>query len=305
MTTELNVSAAADQVARFAVIGHPVSHSRSPAIHQMFGQQTGIALQYDRLEAPLDGFEQVVETFFAQGGQGLNVTVPFKRQAWNLSKQQLSARAKSALAVNTLWMQDGALHGCNTDGVGLVQDLNRLSVPLSQSRILMIGAGGAARGVMGPLLESGCLHLRVVNRSVQRAHELVAEWRSKRAYGATEISAASLQDAQIAGGWDLVINASASSLGDAPPDVPSGLYARNALAYDMMYGAQPSPFMRQASQDGAARTSDGLGMLVSQAAESFFLWHGVRPEVSPVLHQIRQELTNTLPSHSVGMTLTS
>ena len=294
MTTQQNVQTAPKQVARFAVIGNPVSHSRSPAIHQMFGQQTGIALQYDRLEAPLDGFEKTVDTFFAQGGRGLNVTVPFKLEAWKLSERHLSARAKAALAVNTLWMQDGALHGCNTDGVGLVADLKRLSVPLSQARILMIGAGGAARGVMGPLLETGCPHLRVINRTASRAHELVAEWTAERKYGATDLSAGGLSDAAITGGWDLVINASASSLGEAPPDVPGGLYARNALAYDMMYGAQPTPFMRQASQDGAARTSDGLGMLVSQAAESFWIWNGVRPEVDPVLHQIRQELAQSL-----------
>lgn len=298
MTTTTNAQITPEQIARFAVIGNPVSHSRSPAIHQMFGQQTGIALQYDRLEAPLDAFEQTVETFFAQGGRGLNVTVPFKLQAWKLSERHLSARAKSALAVNTLWMQDGALHGCNTDGVGLVQDLKRLAVSFSQARILMIGAGGAARGVMGPLLETGCAHLKVVNRTASRAHELVAEWATQGKHEATEISAGGLQEAAIAGGWDLVINASASSLGDAPPDVPGRLYASTALAYDMMYGAQSTPFMRQASQDGAARTSDGLGMLVSQAAESFFIWNGVRPEVDPVLHQIRLELAKSLTKTS-------
>ena len=258
----------------------------------MFGKQTGIAIQYDRLEAPLDQFEQTVHSFFSQGGRGLNVTVPFKLQAWKLSEQHLSPRAKSALAVNTLWMENGELHGCNTDGVGLVQDLKRLHVDLSTARILMIGAGGAARGVMGPLLETGCPQLKVVNRTASRAHELVAEWKRNSACAKTSISSGGLEDAAQTGGWDLVINASASSLGDAPPDVPSNLYAPDALAYDMMYGAHPTSFMIQAQADGAQRTSDGLGMLVSQAAESFFIWNGVRPEVDPVLSTIREEIQN-------------
>ncbi|HBI82950.1 MAG TPA: shikimate dehydrogenase [Alcaligenaceae bacterium] len=293
MTSQQKSISNSNQPARFAVIGNPVKHSRSPAIHRMFGEQTGIALEYDRIEAPLDQFEQSVRTFFEQGGRGLNVTVPFKLQAWKLSEKHLSHRAQSALAVNTLWMQNNELHGCNTDGIGLVQDLKRLEVKLSQSRILMIGAGGAARGVMGPLLETGCRHLRVVNRTASRAIDLVKEWKSVIPQQQTEISAGGLDQASIDSGWDLVINASASSLGDAPPDVPGGLYAKNALAYDMMYGAQPTPFMTQATRDGAQRTSDGLGMLVSQAAESFFIWNGIRPKVDPVLLHIRNELQYT------------
>lgn len=279
---------------RFGVIGNPVSHSRSPAIHQMFGQQTGITLEYDRLEAPLDQFETSVAKFFAEGGRGLNVTVPFKQQAWKLSEQNLSLRARQALAVNTLWMQNGQLHGCNTDGVGLVQDLRRLNIVFGQLRILMIGAGGAARGVIGPLLEAGCSHLRIVNRTKARALELIAEWSTFADQHQTTLSAGGLGDAAIENGWDLVINASSSSLGDSPPAVPRQLYAPASLAYDMMYSARATPFMAQAAADGAQKTADGLGMLVAQAAESFWLWHGVRPDITPVLASIRSELDASL-----------
>jgi len=270
---------------RYAVIGNPVSHSRSPRIHSLFGAQTGRALSYERLPATADTFVRTVEGFFDAGGSGLNVTVPFKQDAWTLARAHLSPRARRAGAVNTLWRRDGALHGCNTDGVGLVADLRRLQAPLQGARILLVGAGGAARGVLQPLLETGCASLRIVNRTAGRARELAAAWPD--AHG---LSAGSLDEARGDGGWDLVINATASSLGDAPPALPSGLYAPDALAYDMMYGAQPTPFMRQAASDGAARAEDGLGMLVAQAAESFFIWHGARPDAAPVLAELRAEL---------------
>ncbi len=278
------------QIPRFAVIGHPVKHSRSPAIHQLFGQQTGIALQYSRIEAPTDAFASTLNDFFSQGGRGLNVTVPFKQQAWQLASAHLSARARTAQAVNTLWMHEGALHGCNTDGVGLVRDLQRLGVQCKDARILMIGAGGAARGVMGPLLETGCAELRVVNRTPERARDLMAGWQPvARASGVT-LSAGGLQQASHQPGWDLVINASASSLGEAPPDIPSGIYAPGAWAYDMMYSARPTPYMQQAIREGVCHTADGLGMLVAQAAESFLIWHGVTPAIEPVIAAIRAEL---------------
>lgn len=294
MTTSTLATRPTPSLPRFGVIGNPVSHSRSPTIHQMFSQQTGIALQYDSIEAPIDQFETSVTKFFIDGGRGLNVTVPFKQQAWKLSEKNLSLRARQALAVNTLWMQNDQLHGCNTDGVGLVQDLRRLNLVFGQLRILMIGAGGAARGVIGPLLEAGCSHLRVVNRTAERANELIAEWSIFADQRQTTLSAGGLSDAVIENGWDLVINASSSSLGDAPPAVPNKLYASASLAYDMMYGARATPFMMQAAADGAQRTADGLGMLVAQAAESFWLWHGVRPDVAPVLASIRSELDASL-----------
>jgi shikimate dehydrogenase len=277
--------------ARFAVIGHPVKHSRSPAIHQLFARQTQSSLTYERLEAPLDGFKQTVEQFFSTGGRGLNVTVPFKLEAWELARDHLSARARQAQAVNTLWMHNGELHGCNTDGVGLVADLQRLGVRCEGARILMVGAGGAARGVLGPLLETGCARLHIVNRTAERAHALVTEWHDNETMPAHRLTAGCLADAASPVGWDLVLNASASSLGDQAPALPSGLYAPGAWAYDMMYGAHPTPFMLQAHSDGAAHLSDGLGMLVGQAAESFFIWHGKRPAILPVLTALRAEIS--------------
>ena len=283
-----------DATPRYAVIGNPVAHSRSPAIHRLFGEQTGIRLDYDRIEAPLDRFASTVADFFADGGRGLNVTVPFKLQAWQLAREHLSARAEQAQAVNTLWMQDGSLHGCNTDGPGLVDDLTRLGMVAARSDILIVGAGGATRGVVGPLLQAGARRIHVVNRTRQRAVDLVGWWLHRDPALQDRISAGGLDDAARANGWDLVINASASSLADAAPALPGGLYASGSLAYDMMYSAIPTPFMRQANADGASRTADGLGMLVAQAAVSFAIWHGVKPDIAPVLQAIRAELDATL-----------
>lgn len=279
--------------ARFAVIGHPVKHSRSPSIHQQFAAQTHISLIYEHLEAPLDGLTHAVTQFFTNGGRGLNVTVPFKLEAWELARAHLSARAQQAQAVNTLWMRQGVLHGCNTDGVGLVADLKRLGVRCEGARILMVGAGGAARGVLGPLLETGCARLHVVNRTAERAHALVAEWHATTPLALKVLSAGRLTEALDPVGWDLVINASASSLTGDIPDLPAGLYVPGAWAYDMMYGAKPTAFMVQAKKDGASQISDGLGMLVGQAAESFFLWHGKRPDIQPVLASLRAELNRS------------
>ncbi len=271
---------------RFAVIGNPIAHSKSPAIHEAFAAQTGIDLTYERIEAPLDGFANTVSDFFAQGGKGMNVTVPFKLEAWQLAAH-LNERATEAQAVNTLWMQDGALHGGNTDGLGLVSDLKRLQVTLKDAHILLVGAGGAARGVIGPLLDEKCARLHIVNRTREKAMELVGSWQPG---GKASMTAGGLADAIQPGGWDLVINASSSSLGDAPPDLPRGLYAPGAWAYDMMYGSKPTPFMQQAQLDGASGIADGLGMLVGQAAESFLIWHGVRPDIAPVLSLLRSQM---------------
>jgi shikimate dehydrogenase len=274
----------------FAVIGNPVKHSRSPSIHQLFALQTGVGLVYDRLLAPVDQFEPTVHEFFTQGGAGLNVTVPFKQQAWELARAHLTPRAKMAQAVNTLWMKNNVLHGCNTDGVGLVTDLERLGVQFKQARILLIGAGGASRGVLGPILGTNCAHLRIVNRTELRATELVRNWQQTYPDTSERLSAGGLADAKHKDGWDVVINASSSSLGDTALQLPEGLYAPGSLAYDMMYGAQPTSFMLQAIADGAKHTSDGLGMLVAQAAESFYIWHGIKPDIRAVLTAIRAEL---------------
>jgi len=271
--------------ARFAVVGNPVAHSRSPQIHALFGAQTGLALTYERLLAPLDAFDATIDTFFAAGGRGLNVTVPFKEQAWARAQAHLSERARAAGAVNTLWLREGVLAGCNTDGVGLLRDLQRLGAPLAQAHVLVVGAGGAARGAVATLRAAGCASVRVANRTLARAQALVADL----ADGTLDLQACTLADAARAGGWHLVINATASGLQDAAPDLPPALYAPDAWAYDMVYGSRPTPFMVQADAAGA-RTADGLGMLVEQAAESFFLWHGVRPQTGPVVAALRASL---------------
>ena len=277
-------------LARYAVIGNPIAHSRSPQIHAMFAEQTGKPLRYDRLLAPVDGFAEAVAAFVAEGGLGLNVTVPFKLDAYALAAGRLSSRARLAGAVNTLSWRDGAWHGCNTDGVGLVSDLLRLGLRLTGASVLLVGAGGAARGVLQPLAEAGCARIHIVNRTAAKAEALAASWRDSGVSPQTAVTGGSLADAALAGGWNLVINATASGLQDAAPDLPPGLYAPGAAAYDMMYGAQPTAFMKQAEADGAALTADGLGMLVGQAAESFYIWHGVRPDPAPVLAALREAL---------------
>lgn len=265
---------------RYAVIGHPVAHSKSPEIHAAFAAQTGEALVYERLLAPLDGFARAVRDFFAAGGKGLNVTVPFKLEAYALAAER-SPRAESARAVNTLWMREGRLQGDNTDGAGLVADLKgHLACPLAGRRILLVGAGGAARGVLAPLLAEQPAELRLVNRSADKAVALGA------AFGLPAGGLASAAGSR----FDLVVNATAASLSDAAPDLPGGLYAPGALAYDMFYAARPTAFMRQAAADGASRQADGLGMLVEQAAEAFFVWRGRRPETAPVLARLRERL---------------
>ncbi|MGS1007631.1 shikimate dehydrogenase [Achromobacter anxifer] len=280
----------APPLARYAVIGNPIAHSRSPQIHAMFAEQTGKPLRYERLLAPVDGFAAAVAAFAAEGGLGLNVTVPFKLDAYALAAGRLSSRARLAGAVNTLSWRDGAWHGCNTDGVGLVSDLLRLGLRLGGASVLMVGAGGAARGVLQPLAEAGCARIHIVNRTASKAQELAASWRDSGVSPQTAVSGGSLADAALAGGWNLVINATASGLQNAAPDLPPGLYAPGATAYDMMYGARPTAFMQQAQADGAALAADGLGMLVGQAAESFYIWHGVRPDPAPVLAALREAL---------------
>ncbi|MCD8505279.1 MAG: shikimate dehydrogenase [Burkholderiaceae bacterium] len=286
-------------IPRFAVIGHPIAHSRSPAIHAAFAKQIGIELIYERIDCPPDEFEKCVATFFAQGGAGLNVTVPFKERAWTLAQNNLSARAKDAGAVNTLWMADAGLNGCNTDGVGLVNDLRRLSMPLNDARVLLIGAGGAARGVIGPLLDAKCQHVLVVNRSAERAHELVGNWISTHAHHSDRLTANSLSslsesDTNLLKHFDLIINATASSLQGDALILPSSLFGPAVAAYDMMYGSAPTPFLKQAKEAGCTQLADGLGMLVGQAAESFKIWLGYAPDPELVIKQLRAQLDSAV-----------
>lgn len=277
---------------QYAVIGNPVGHSRSPAIHALFARQTAQRIEYGRIEAPIDGFVATVDRFRAQGGRGLNVTVPFKEQAFAYA-QRHTPRAAIAGAVNTLVFRDQQVLGDNTDGAGLVADLSgRLGLAIEGSRVLLLGAGGAARGVVKPLLDAGVIELVVANRTVDRAVALCADLRARLpADQARALSAIGLT--QASGRFDLVINATAAGLSDAAPPVAPEVLAAATLCLDMVYAARPTAFMRAAAQAGCRRTEDGLGMLVGQAAESFAVWRGVRPDTAPVHAALRAELASS------------
>jgi shikimate dehydrogenase len=275
--------------ARYAVIGNPVAHSRSPAIHAMFAAQTGQQIDYGRLLGPLDAFVATVDAFRAEGGRGLNVTVPFKTEAFDYAGQH-TPRAKVAGAVNTLVFDAQQVIGDNTDGAGLVWDiLNRIGVPLSGARLLLLGAGGAARGVVKPLLDAGLESIVISNRTEARARALRDDLgRTLDPAQAARIEAGGADRAS--GEFDLIINATAAGLNDSAPTVSTDSLRRARLALDMVYGAQPTAFMRIAQAAGCPRVEDGLGMLVGQAAESFAVWRGVRPDPMPVYRAIRAEL---------------
>jgi shikimate dehydrogenase len=264
----------------YAVIGHPVAHSQSPLIHAAFARQTGQDLVYERLLAPDDAFAATVRAFRARGGRGLNVTLPFKGEAFRYATM-LSERASAAQAVNTLKFERGVTFADNTDGAGLVNDLlHNLGCALSGRRILLLGAGGAARGVIEPLLLQRPAQFALANRALDKALRLAQAFP-----GLLEASSyAALAGRQ----FDLVVNATSASLAGALPPLPPGVFARGALAYDMMYGKGETPFLAFARSEGVALLADGLGMLVEQAAESFFIWRGLRPDTAPVLRLLRQ-----------------
>jgi len=265
---------------RFAVFGNPITHSRSPQIHTAFAAQRDVSLSYERIEAPLDDFAGSVSAFFRNGGAGANVTVPFKEQAFSLC-ERLTPRAQQAGAVNTLWQENNRLFGDNTDGAGLVTDLcHNLGWPLAEQRVLVLGAGGAVRGVLGPLLAAAPASLHVANRTRDKAAALAALFA-----GQGNISASGLDDLQ--GEFDVIINATSASLAGAALTLPATQVHRGSKCYDMMYGAEPTPFLRWAAQQGAA-TADGRGMLVEQAAEAFLVWHGWRPVTAAVIASFGQ-----------------
>ncbi|QER38497.1 shikimate dehydrogenase [Acinetobacter suaedae] len=259
---------------QFAVIGNPIEQSRSPELHHAFAAKTGVDLNYKKLLAPLDGFESAVKAFFNQNGVGMNVTVPFKEQAFALC-DQLTERAKIAKAVNTLWMQDGKLHGDNTDGQGLVAAIQALDWNLENSRILILGAGGATRGVIYPLVQAGAKQVVIANRTLTRAEQLVEDLRD--AVPNAVLYAVSLE--QLTGEFDIVINATSASLTGDALQLPKSLVFHHA--YEMAYG-KPSSFLDQA-QARQIPSSDGFGMLVGQAIESFYIWNGVKPELRDFL----------------------
>lgn len=265
---------------RYAVIGNPISHSKSPLIHKLFAEQTGQDMDYEAIEAPLDGFAATVQRLRAEGYKGCNVTVPFKFEAYALC-DQLSSRAREAKAVNTLLFRDGEILGTNTDGAGLLTDIEKnLGFKLMWKDALLLGAGGAAAGVLWPLFNAGT-GVDIANRNIGKAQVLAEEFK-----GSGTIYARRYEE--LAGKkYDLVINATSSGLSGELPPLPDGLFKPGALAYDMMYGRE-TPFMAYARKQGAAVVSDGLGMLVEQAAEAFYLWRNVRPDTKTVLEKLRK-----------------
>ncbi|KAB2920212.1 MAG: shikimate dehydrogenase [Dechloromonas sp.] len=268
----------------YCVFGNPIAHSRSPAIHAAFAAASGEDLRYEARLAPVDGFAAAVAEFIVDGGKGANVTVPFKEEAYRLC-DRLSERAARAGAVNTLVFRNGGIAGDNTDGAGLVRDIaGNLDFALAGRRILLLGAGGAARGVIAPLLAGTPASLHIANRSADKAQQLAAAFSDIAPVGGGSF-------AELAGrSFDLVINATSASLsGDTLP-LPAGLFAPESLAYDMMYGKGETPFLQQARGQGAGRCADGLGMLVEQAAEAFFVWRGVRPQTAGVLADLRRQI---------------
>lgn len=274
----------------YAVMGNPVSHSQSPLIHSLFATQTTQRIHYSAIQVDPGGFSQAVGNFIANGGKGLNITVPFKQDAWALASD-LSARAKLAGAVNTLKLtskDEKDIFGDNTDGVGLVNDITaNLNTEISNKRILLVGAGGAARGVIAPILDLKPAELVIANRSVDKAEELSAIFKSYGAVTATGFEALTRQSQ-----FDIVINATSASLNGELPPVPADIIRHSQLCYDMMYGAKPTVFMQWCLEQGAPQVSDGLGMLVEQAAESFFIWRNVKPETTPVINLVREKLVS-------------
>lgn len=267
---------------RYCVFGNPIGHSKSPFIHTAFARETQQTLDYTTWLAPVGGFAEAWKAFTAEGGRGANVTVPFKGDAFALC-DTLSKRAQRAEAVNTLILGgNGKVYGDTTDGVGLVRDLHHHGVPLTGKRILLLGAGGAVRGVIEPLLADNPRELVIANRTLAKAERLAHDFSDLGT-----LSAAGFSD--VTGAFDVVINGTSASLAGELPPLPAGIFSANAWAYDMMYAAEPTVFSAWAAAQGA-QTLDGLGMLVEQAAESFFLWRNVRPDTASVRRALRAAL---------------
>lgn len=266
---------------QYAVVGNPISHSKSPLIHAMFADQTVQSLEYGKIEAPLDDFSLTVKAFFSKPeGKGLNVTVPFKEQAWEMCDKR-SASAEKAGAVNTLYMDEsGLLCGANTDGIGLVSDLKKHGASFKGKKILVLGAGGAVRGVLQPILEEEPAKVVVANRTQSKADALAELFQSDGA-----IESASFDGLEEC--FDIVINGTSASLSGALPPISASCISAATVAYDMMYGSEQTVFNQWAEEAGAAQTIDGLGMLVGQAAEAFRIWRGVMPETDNVMVALR------------------
>jgi len=267
----------------YAVIGNPISHSKSPFIHTTFAQQTNQSIQYGALLAPLDGFQMTVTNFRQQGGKGLNVTVPFKLEAFQLATR-LTERATIAQAVNTLKFENDEILGDNTDGAGLVRDIElNLGIPIASKRILLMGAGGAARGVILPLLQQKPSILAIANRTLHKAEALQQQFIAHGNLVSGDFMHFSDEH------FDIIINATSASLHDALPELPARVFAQTTLAYDMMYHHEPTRFLKFAHQHGARQLADGIGMLVEQAAESFFVWRGIRPQTKSIIAMLKSK----------------
>ncbi len=269
----------------FAVMGNPVQHSQSPQIHHLFAQQCGITIDYDRIQVDVGGFHQAVSHFSACGGVGLNITVPYKVEAWQFCQQgknTLSHRASQAQAVNTLrFEKPDCVFGDNTDGAGLVADLqNNIGFSIRDKSVLVVGAGGAVRGVIGSLLECQPKSITIANRTVDKATALSEKF-------GDDVHGVGLEQV-VDRPFDLIVNGSAASLNGQLPGLSEKCISENTLVYDLMYGAQPTIFMNWALAQGAARVHDGLGMLVEQAAESFYVWHQKRPHSQSVIDALRR-----------------
>ena len=269
---------------RYAVFGHPIKHTKSPRIHRIFAEQTGQDLEYTAQEVPVEQFQAAVARFFAEGGKGLNCTLPLKELAWAFADHK-TERAQLSKAVNTLALQaDGSILGDNTDGHGLVTDLiSNHSITLSDTRILILGAGGAARGIIAPILQQAPQALLIANRTINKAVTLAAEFHGKGSISGCGFEA--LANRQ----FDLILNATSASLSGQLPPLPSGLLAAGGNCYDLAYGNEPTAFVRWGWQNHAKNSLDGLGMLVEQAAEAFFIWRGVRPKTQAVIELLNSE----------------
>ncbi len=277
----MSTSAAPD---RYAVVGFPIKHSWSPFIHGMFAKQTGQNLTYSRLEVAPENFEKEIAAFFESGGKGLNITVPHKQAACLLARFR-TPRAEIAGAVNTLAVQDEGLLGDNTDGAGLITDLTRnLSMALAGTRILLLGAGGAARGVLGPLLGAAPEYLEIANRNLDRATQLAGEFKPLG-----NVKGCGFDAISTSGTFDLILNATSASLQDTIPPIPPSVIGPATLCYDMAYGKGDTAFTRWAKNAGAGRAETGWGMLVEQAAEAFHLWRGIKPDTKPVLEAVKNQ----------------
>ena len=271
---------------RYAVIGHPIAHSKSPLIHGLFAQATGQDMVYEAIDGGAEpgGFERALAAFRAAGGRGMNVTLPFKLAALAVA-DSASEDARLAGAANTLSFEGGRIEARNTDGIGLVRDIEvNLGLPLAGRRVLLLGAGGATRGAVRPIARAGAARIVIANRTADKAEALAAELAPH--LGGVPLVGCGLAALGTQGAFDVVINATSASLDGQAPAVPAGAFAPGALAYDMVYGKGLTPFLRLARQAGCARLADGVGMLVEQAAEAFAAWRGVRPDTREALARL-------------------